>query len=53
MNNNIVKIIGVTAIVAGSVCLFVTGVSADATTAIVGGVFVLVGLIAALFAAKK
>jgi uncharacterized membrane protein HdeD (DUF308 family) len=53
MNKNILKIIGVTAIVAGAVCLFVTGVNADAVTAIVGAVFVLAGLVAAIFSVKK
>lgn len=51
--NVILKIAGVAAIVGGSVCLFLSGTGQEATIAIVGGVFVLAGLIAALFVAKK
>jgi hypothetical protein len=47
--NSIMKIGGVAAIVLGSTALYLSGTGADAVTAIVGAVFVLAGLIAALF----
>jgi uncharacterized membrane protein HdeD (DUF308 family) len=47
--NKILKIAGVVGIVGGSVALYLSGTSETAVTAVVGGVFVLVGVIAALF----
>jgi uncharacterized membrane protein HdeD (DUF308 family) len=47
--NSIMKIGGVAAIVLGSTALYLSGTGADAVTAIVGAVFVLAGMIAALF----
>jgi uncharacterized membrane protein HdeD (DUF308 family) len=49
MNNSLVKAIGVVGIVAGSVALYFAGTSASTIGSIVGGVFVLAGIIAALF----
>ena len=53
MNQTLLKVIGVVAIVAGAVCLFLSGTGVDIVTTIVGAVFVLAGLIAGLFATKK
>ncbi len=53
MNNTILKIAGIVAIALGSVALFLTGVGESAVIAIVSAVFVLAGLIAALFGFKK
>ncbi len=50
MNKTILKIAGIVAIALGSVALFLTGVGESAVIAIVSAVFVLAGLIAALFA---
>ena len=49
----LLKIGGVVGIVAGAVALYISGTSAEAVTGIVGAVFVLAGLIAALFIPKK
>ena len=49
MNKNILKIAGIVGVLAGSVALFLSGTGADAVAAIVGAVFVLAGLVAALF----
>ena len=49
MNQTIVKIAGIVAICLGSVALFLTGIGESAVIAIVSAVFVLAGLIAALF----
>ena len=51
MNKNILKIGGVVAIVAGSVALYLSGTVEAAVVAIVGAVFVLAGVIAAIFKA--
>ncbi len=52
MNKTILKIAGIVAIALGSVALFITGVGESAVIAIVSAVFVLAGLIAALFKPK-
>ena len=49
MNQTIVKIAGIVAICLGSVALFLTGIGESAVIAIVSAVFVLAGLVAALF----
>lgn len=49
MNKNILKWGGVTAVVLGSVGLFLSGTGEAAVVAIVGAVFVLVGVIANIF----
>ena len=49
MNKNVLKWGGVAGIVAGSLALYLYGTNADMVTAIVGGVFVLAGMIAAIF----
>ena len=49
MNSTLLKIIGVVAIIVGSVALFLSGTGTQVITAIVGAVFVLAGIIAALF----
>ncbi len=49
MNKNIVKIGGVVAIILGSGALFVSGTGEALVTGIVGAVFVLGGIIAAVF----
>jgi hypothetical protein len=53
MNKTILKIAGIVAIALGSVALFITGIGESAVIAIVSAVFVLAGLIAALFGFKK
>jgi len=53
MNQTILKIVGVVAIVGGAVALYLSGTSESVVAAIVAGVFVLAGIIAALFTAKK
>lgn len=45
----ILKIVGVAGIILGSVALYFAGVTEGQVTAIVGGVFILVGLILAIF----
>jgi len=47
------KWIGVGGIVIGSACLFFSGVGEVAAAAIVGAVFVLAGIIAAIFKGDK
>ena len=47
--NKWVKVGGIVAIVAGSAALFLSGVGESAVAAIVGAVFVLAGIIAAMF----
>ena len=49
MNQTILKIIGIVAVCLGSVALFLTGIGESAVIAIVSAVFVLAGLILALF----
>lgn len=49
MDKRILKIGGVVAIVAGSVALYLSGADESAVVAIVGAVFVLVGVIATIF----
>lgn len=49
MNEKILKVAGVVAIVLGSVALYLGGVNEAAVVAVVGAVFVLVGVIAAIF----
>ena len=44
------KIGGVVGIVAGSICLYLSGAGADSVVAIVGAVFALASVIAVLFA---
>lgn len=51
MNKNILKIGGVVATVAGAVALFLSGTGEAAVVAIIGAVFVLAGVIAAIFKA--
>ena len=53
MNKTIVKIAGIVAICLGSVALFLTGIGESAVIAIVSAVFVLAGLVAALFKPKE
>ena len=52
MNKTILKISGIVAIALGSVALFITGVGESAVIAIVSAVFVLAGLILAIFKPK-
>jgi hypothetical protein len=52
MNQTILKIAGIIAIILGSVALFLTGIGESAVIAIVSAVFVLSGLIMALFKPK-
>ena len=52
MNQTILKIIGIIAVCLGSVALFLTGIGESAVIAIVAAVFVLAGLILALFSKK-
>ena len=47
--NKWLKVGGVAGIVLGSAALYLSGTTASGVTALVGGVFVLAGLIAALF----
>jgi len=49
----ILKIAGVVGIVGGCVCLYLAGVGESAVAAIVGGVFVLAAVIAAVFGFQK
>lgn len=51
--DNLVKIGGIVAIVLGSGALYISGSSESEVSAIVAGVFVLAGVIAAMFKAKK
>ena len=51
--DNVVKIGGIVAIVLGSGALYVSGASESEVTGIVAGVFVLAGVIAAMFRARK
>lgn len=52
MNQTILKIIGIVAVCLGAVALFLTGIGESAVIAIVSAVFVLAGLILALFKPK-
>jgi uncharacterized membrane protein HdeD (DUF308 family) len=45
----VLKIVGVVGIVGGAVALYFSGVAESAVAAVVAGVFVLAGIIAALF----
>ena len=45
----ILKIAGVACTVIGAVCLFISGSGAELVTTLVGGVFVLAGMILAFF----
>lgn len=47
--NKWLKIGGVLGIIAGSICLYLGGTGEAVVTAIVGGVFVLAGIIAGMF----
>jgi len=49
MNKDILKWGGIVAVVVGSVALYLSGAGEAAVVAIVGAVFVLVGIIASLF----
>ena len=49
MNKNVLKWGGVIAVVIGSVALYLSGTGEAAVVAVVGAVFVLVGVIASLF----
>jgi len=49
MNKNVLKWGGITAVVLGSVALYLSGTGEAAVVAVVGAVFVLVGIIASLF----
>ena len=51
MNKSILKIGGIVAIVLGSVALYLSGMAESAVVAIVAAVFVLAGIIAAIFKA--
>ena len=48
-----VKIIGIVAVIGGSVALFLSSVDESIVVSIVGAVFVLAGLIAQLFKVNK
>lgn len=50
--NTVLKITGVVGVGLGSVCLFLSGAGEAMVTALVGGVFVLAGLVTAFFKAK-
>lgn len=47
--NKVMKIAGIVAVVGGSISLYLAGTGESAVSAVVGGVFVLAGLIAAIF----
>ena len=49
MNKNVLKWGGIAAVVLGSVALYLSGTGEAAVAAVVGAVFVLVGIIASLF----
>lgn len=49
MNKNVLKIGGIAAVVLGSVALFLSGTGESVVVAVVGGVFVLAGIIAGMF----
>lgn len=49
MNKNVLKWGGIAAVVLGSVALYLSGIGEAAVVAVVGAVFVLVGIIASLF----
>ena len=49
MNKNVLKWGGIAAVVLGSVALYLSGTGEAAVVAVVGAVFVLVGVIASLF----
>jgi len=49
MNKNVLKWGGIAAVVLGSVALYLSGTGEAAVVAVVGAVFVLVGIIASLF----
>lgn len=49
MNKNVLKWGGIAAVVLGSVALYLSGTGEAAVVAVVGAVFVLVGVIAGLF----
>lgn len=50
MNKNVLKWGGVIAVVAGSAALYLSGTGEAAVVAVVGAVFVLVGVIGSIFA---
>jgi len=50
--NTVMQIGGVVAIVLGSVALFLSGTGESVVVAVVGGVFVLAGIIAGIFKPK-
>jgi hypothetical protein len=47
--NKVLKIAGITAVAGGSVALYFAGSSEGMITGLVGGVFVVIGLVAAFF----
>jgi uncharacterized membrane protein HdeD (DUF308 family) len=49
VNKNVLKWGGIAAVVLGSVALYLSGTGEAAVVAVVGAVFVLVGVIASLF----
>jgi uncharacterized protein YjeT (DUF2065 family) len=49
MNKKVLKISGIVAVGAGSVALYLAGSSEAMITGLVGGVFVLIGLVVAFF----
>ena len=49
MNKNVLKWGGIAAVVLGSVALYLSGTGEAAVVAVVGAVFVLVGIIASFF----
>jgi hypothetical protein len=49
--NKILKWVGIVGVVVGSTCLYLSGTGESMVVAVVGGVFVLAGIIMALFKA--
>ena len=47
--NKVMKIAGITAVAGGSIVLYLAGSSEAMITSLVGGVFVLIGLVVAFF----
>ena len=45
----ILKWAGIVGVIAGAICLYFAGVAEAAVTAIIGAVFVLIGLVMAIF----
>lgn len=47
--NKILKIVGSIGVVGGSIALYFAGVSESSVTAVIGGVFILAGLLGVIF----